>query len=263
MNELMMNSSDEIRISSLEIAEITGKRHDNILRDCRDQDLIYQQLGALRIEESYYFTSQKKKQLMYLLTKDQALDVLMRYDAVLRTRVRMRFSELERERIQQPTKIPTLEESLEMSLKLVRENKALQEQNEEQDSIIMEMAEQSSKKDEALVDMNNELSEYHHLFKGSRLLDTQAVADLLNIKGLGRNNMRAMLVKDGIFLKKATGEILPMRSQIEAGRFRMIPSNIPHLDEVVNVLKVTEKGFIFLVKHFAAKGLEKIDGSIK
>lgn len=50
MNELI-NIQNEITMTSLEIAELTGKRHDNILRDIKEQ--LGQLGGLLKFEQTY------------------------------------------------------------------------------------------------------------------------------------------------------------------------------------------------------------------
>ena len=60
MNELM---NVEIRntLTSLEVAEITGKRHDNILSDIRDEiSKLGAERGLLIFQETYYVNEQNR-----------------------------------------------------------------------------------------------------------------------------------------------------------------------------------------------------------
>ena len=57
MEKLMKNKET---MSSLQIAEVTGKRHDAILRDIRN--LLEQGVGHHNFVESSYYNSQNKMQ---------------------------------------------------------------------------------------------------------------------------------------------------------------------------------------------------------
>ncbi len=53
MTELM-RASDDVTISSREIAELTGKEHHNVLRDCCKLDVEYTKLPLPKIGQGYY-----------------------------------------------------------------------------------------------------------------------------------------------------------------------------------------------------------------
>ena len=89
---------DDIQtMSSREIAEITGKQHPHILRDCDKLNNSYAELGESKIGCSYYtIESQGNKQYKeYHLTKIQCLDLITGYDTKLRIKVNRRWEELE------------------------------------------------------------------------------------------------------------------------------------------------------------------------
>lgn len=90
MKNLSLNNTPTM--SSREIAHLTSKRHDNVIRDIK---YIEQELGQLISEESYYINSQNKKQPQYLLNKDNTLLVVSGYSIALRKSIIDRWSELE------------------------------------------------------------------------------------------------------------------------------------------------------------------------
>ena len=81
--ELLQNKGT---ITSLEIAKITGKRHDNVLADIRDEiKKLGNVKGLLIFQETYYINEQNKQSYpMYLLTSDGVLQLAARYDAIVR-----------------------------------------------------------------------------------------------------------------------------------------------------------------------------------
>ena len=84
-------------MSSLQIAEVTGKRHDAILRDIRK--LLEQGVQAHNFVESHYEqilpTGGKKQIPCYQLTKKGCLILASGYNAVLREKIIDRWEELE------------------------------------------------------------------------------------------------------------------------------------------------------------------------
>lgn len=90
----------KVAISSLEIAEITGKRHDNILRDIEVQlTEILGEKALLKFEESY-INSNNREFKCYNLSKIEALIVVSGYDAKLRASIIYRLEELEKKSTQ-------------------------------------------------------------------------------------------------------------------------------------------------------------------
>lgn len=96
MNELTAVT----QMTSLEVAEITGKRHDQILRDIRDEKekLISQGIFADHIfVEGEYIDKNNQRRPMYVLKRDGVLQLAARYDAVVRFKLI--------EKVSQPAKV--------------------------------------------------------------------------------------------------------------------------------------------------------------
>lgn len=94
-----MNVNNIVTMTTVEIAELTGKRHDNVLRDARG---IVAQVGALRSEESSatfteatYKNNQNKDLPMLVLDKHLTFTLITGYDTGLRYNVVGRWIELE------------------------------------------------------------------------------------------------------------------------------------------------------------------------
>lgn len=147
MTNLVNITNANLTMSSLEIAELTGKRHDSVLRDVRKMlnELKIQpvdlgqskfgqsDLGLHKFEESSfegtYINQQGKKQPCYNLPKEETLCLVAGYSTVLRMKIIKRWQELEK---QNAHKAPNnLKEALLLAYKQ-------QEQLEEQEKIIQE-----------------------------------------------------------------------------------------------------------------------------
>ena len=72
--ELTFIQKDQVLTTSLKVAEVFKKRHDNVIRDIRS--IIEQTEGLLKNElppmftESTYINQQNKQQPMYLMNRD-------------------------------------------------------------------------------------------------------------------------------------------------------------------------------------------------
>lgn len=85
--------SDNGKMSSLQITEITGKDHKNVMRDIRN--LLEQGVAALNFEPGTYLDANQQSRPCYNLTKKGCLILASGYDAKLRERIIDRWEELE------------------------------------------------------------------------------------------------------------------------------------------------------------------------
>lgn len=90
-------------MSSFEISELTGKRHHHILRDIRELNKAYGNLGKTKIgfsnKTKELHNGERRTYPYSNLTKMQTLDLLTGYSAELRIKVNRRWAELEEKEI--------------------------------------------------------------------------------------------------------------------------------------------------------------------
>lgn len=86
-------------MSSFEIAKLTGKRHDNVMRDIRELNKGYEKLYLPKIELKHRISDlglgRQKKNPYFELTRMQTFDLLTGYSVELRIKVNRRWEELE------------------------------------------------------------------------------------------------------------------------------------------------------------------------
>lgn len=99
----MTNLSTITKMTSMQIAEVTGKQHQHIMRDIRDE---IEKLeaggidGASKFGLSSYTTEQNKEMPCFILTKEGVLQLAARYDAVVRAKlIKMVLNKLPHEQI--------------------------------------------------------------------------------------------------------------------------------------------------------------------
>src|SRR5699024_5797541 len=124
MNELMTN---DVEMTSLDIAEVTKKKHKHILADIRKEIEDLGELGQPIFRPSSYLNKQNKKQPCYIFGKEGAMQLALKYDAKTRYRVIKRIEELEQQ--SQKTLPGTYKEALLQLVEQVEENEKIQTTN--------------------------------------------------------------------------------------------------------------------------------------
>lgn len=94
MTELI-NVKNETKMSSREIAELTGKQHKNVLADCDKLNENYAHMRLAKISADVYKDAYGREQKCYSLTRMQTFDLMTGYNIELRIKVNRRWEELE------------------------------------------------------------------------------------------------------------------------------------------------------------------------
>ena len=122
MTELIqIGKYQPLLMSSREVAELCGKRHDHVLRDIDNLNATYAEMGLPKIGESKYISELNGVEYREcLLTHEQCIDLITGYRADVRIRINRRWLELEQ--AAQP-KIPqTLPDALRLAADLAERN---------------------------------------------------------------------------------------------------------------------------------------------
>lgn len=229
MTELV--TKNEI-MTSLQIAEITGKEHRNITRDI--DALIEQGLDVLNFEQTYYFDKSNRRQRMYQLTKKGCLILASGYDALLREKIIDRWEQLEIEKKSQFQIPQTLSQAL-----LLASQQA--EQIEHQQRLI------EAQKPKA--------DFYDTVMDSKSTIDMNDVAKTLNM-GIGRNNLFEFLRENEILMPNNR----PYQKYVDRGWFRTLESTYqkPNGDTCIYIKTVVfQKGLDGIRKALENKGYGK------
>lgn len=101
----LKEKTGELRMSSREIAQLTGKQHKNILRDIRNMEPAWEKVNGLKFELSEYIDSTGRKLPEYQLDKDETLYVATKYNDETRAKLIMRWKQLEVENMELKSKL--------------------------------------------------------------------------------------------------------------------------------------------------------------
>lgn len=198
------NNSTSLKMTSREIAEITGKQHGHVLRDCDKLNENYEKLQLSKIGETFSIrqlpNGGQTKDKFYELTKLQTMDLMTGYNIELRIKVIRRWEELENSLNgnQNVISLPqNYEEALEHLLIQVRENKKLIAENKE---------------------MQPKADFYDAVVQSEDTIDVGQVAKVLAIKGYGRNNLFKLLREQKVLMHNNQ----PYQKYIDCGYFKQI-----------------------------------------
>ena len=112
MNDLILTQNQTLTMSSREIAEFTGKRHDHVMRDIKKMLLDLYPAGAPNFGGTY-FSEQGKELPLFNLDRKHTDCLLTGYSAAARMKVIERWHELESN---QQQKLPqTFAEALQLA----------------------------------------------------------------------------------------------------------------------------------------------------
>ena len=100
--------NDQPHMTSLEVAEFTGKRHKHVMEAIRNMEPSWAKLTGTNFRLSKYRDSTGRMLPCYSLTKDETLYISAKFKDEIRARLVLRWEQLEMERLaNQPMKLLT------------------------------------------------------------------------------------------------------------------------------------------------------------
>jgi phage regulator Rha-like protein len=116
------------RMTSLEIAQVTGKMHKDVMRAIRNMEPAWEKVNGRIFALVAYTDSKGEQRPCYSLSKTECLYIATKFNDVARARLVLRWEELERERIENPdTPGSRITNSAEPQRLLVTEREILQQ----------------------------------------------------------------------------------------------------------------------------------------
>ncbi len=186
MNPIQLQN--QLTMSSREIAELTGKRHADVMRDIRNMTEELQSANLRFVcNSTSYIAENGQHYPMYELDRDTTDTLLTGYSAVARMKVIKRWRELEN---QQP-KLPNAKELALMVIQAEEEKERLAQENQKQAEIIEAQAPKV-----AFVDK---------FVDGSKLYSITEASKILNFK---RKDFIECLTRDK-YLYRTGGVLVP------------------------------------------------------
>lgn len=236
-------------MSSLQIAELTGKRHDAILRDIRN--LLEQGVNAHNFVEVEYTDKKGESRPCFQLTKTGCLILASGYNAVLREKIINRWIELE---MANTPKLPqTFAEALRLAAEQAEENERLMIENGE-------LRKDNTAKDATIVEQDRTISlmkpkaaYYDAILNNPHTLNTTSIA---SDYGMTPQKFNKLLHSLGI-QKKVGGVWIPFAKYISQGYTKISTDPNPNSKHggTYTYSKWTQKGRLFLYETLKKKGV--------
>lgn len=107
-NERLAPSQKEQRITSLEIAELTGKGHRDLLRSIRNQEIAWEKINERKFTLVEYRDKKGESRPMYELTKMESLYIISKYNDETRAKLVKRWFDLEMSKVEATAPLLTL-----------------------------------------------------------------------------------------------------------------------------------------------------------
>lgn len=247
MKELI--GSIEQTMSSREIAELTGKEHKNVLRDCENLNANYEKLSLLKIEPCDYKAENGQTYREFRLTKMQTFDLLTGYRVDLRIKVNRRWAELETQALK-PALPTSYKEALLELVKKEEEKEALLLENQAQQEIIKAQAPKVLFADAVSTS------------KTTILVGEMAKILKQNGVNIGQNRLFEWLRKKSYLISRKGGDFnMPTQKAMDLGLFEIKETSITHSDGHISITKtpkITGKGQSYFINKFLKKELQAL-----
>lgn len=239
MNELIPNQKG---MTSLEIAEVTGKQHAHVMRDIRN--LLSQGVAESNFGLGSYTDANGQERPLFNLTPKGCLILASGYDAVLREKIidRLEYLENEKKAIRTPQ---TYLEALEALVASEKEKEQLRIESEQQKK-------QIEQKDAKIAKIQPKADFADKAFAMEGKCDIGQAAKILGLP-FGRNTLFKKLRELGVFFANRNE---PKQKYIDAGYFEMKEKPVPrenHPGFIVMVVLCTQKGLAYINHLFGGK----------
>lgn len=248
MEKRLLGEPEIQLISSIQVAELTGKQHSHIMRDIRN--LLEQGVSESNFGLSTYQQKQPKggfKEVpFYQLTKKGSLILASGYNAVLREKIINRWEELELEKRKKFQVPQTFAEALMLAAKQ-------QEQIEEQNQLLLAQGNQITEMQDAITEMLPKVSYCDKILQSkSTVCITQIAQDY------GYSAKKFNILLRNFKLQRKVGNQWVLYSPYNTKGYVQSESFIPENStsgKVVMTSKWTQRGRLFLYEFLKERGV--------
>lgn len=238
------NGDAHMKMTSLQIAEVTGMRHADVMRAIRNMEPAWQKVSQRNFALSSY-----KQQLpnggekdvpCYLLDKTECLYIATKFNDEARARLVLRWEELEMESRKNGMTIPNFANPAEAA-------RAWAEQYEKALALKAKVEEDAPK-----------VEFFDAVAESKTALEMKAVANVLHFKGVGRNKLFDILRTEKVLM----GNNMPYQRYVDGGMFRTVEQKYTTPDGEVRIsikTLVYQKGVDFIRKMLTGRGYREAE----
>lgn len=256
MNEISTIVDGE-RMTSLQIAEITGKPHNDVMKAIRKMEPAWQKVQggnfSLMQEEVETNNGGHKMRPYYSLNKEECLYIATKFNDEARAKLIKRWKELE-EQHQKPSVPQNYLEALKSLVKSEEEKQQLALQNKRQQATILTISKENTELGNKIIEMLPKVSYYEQILQSNSTMTITQIAQDYGMSAIKLN----LLLSDMRIQHKVRGQWILYGQFLHGGYVHSRAIDIIRSDGRHDVKYNTEwttKGRIFLYEALKAKGI--------
>lgn len=254
MNELQTIADGNERMTSLQIAEVTGKPHNDVMKAIRKMEPAWQKINEGNFSLVNYQDKKGEIRPCYSLTKEECLYIATKFNDEARAKLIKRWKELEEAR--QKASVPTTYlQALKSLVKSEEQRQQLALENRKQQQEIITISKENAELGNKITEMLPKVSYYDQILQSNA---TMTVTQIAQDYGLSAQAMNKLLAELKIQYKSSRGQWI-LYGELKAGGYvHSRPVDITKSDGTHDVKYNTEwttKGRIFLYEALKKKGI--------
>lgn len=247
MNELTNIADNDERMTSLQIAEVTGKAHKNVMQAIRKMETAWVKVQGLKFQllqkEVEVNNGGHKMQPYYSLTKEECLYIATKFNDEARAKLVRRWKELEEAR--RPAVPQNYLEALKAMVRIEEQKQQLAIENQKQQEQIVDISRENVELGNKITEMLPKVSYYDKILESKSTMTVTQIAQDYGMSAVKMNRILAELK----IQRKVQGQWILYNNYVPCGYVHSKAVDIVRADGRRDVKYNTEwtvKGRIFL-----------------
>lgn len=257
MNELSTMIVDDERMTSLQITEITGKPHNDVMKAIRKMEPAWERVQegkfSLMQEEVETNNGGHKMRPYYSLNKEECLYIATKFNDEARAKLIKRWKELE-EQHQKPSVPQNYLEALKSLVKAEEEKQQLALENKQKDETIITISKANVELGNKITEMLPKVSYYDRILQSTATMTITQIAQDYGMSAIAMNKeLESMRIQH-----KERGQWILYAQFLKGGYVHSRAVDIIRKDGRHDVKYNTEwttKGRLFLYEALKGKGI--------
>lgn len=256
MNELTTIVDNDERMTSLQIAEVTGKPHNDVMKAIRKMEVAWQKVCG----GNFSLTSQlvdmpnggKRKEPYYSLTKEECLYIATKFNDEARAKLVRRWKELEE--AHRPAVPQNYLEALKAMVKIEEQKQQLALENHKQQEQIAGISRENVELGNKITEMLPKVSYYDRILESKSTMTVTQIAQDYGMSAVKMNRILSQLK----IQRKVQGQWILYNNYVPCGYVHSKAVDIVRADGRRDVKYNTEwtvKGRIFLYNKLKESGI--------
>lgn len=251
MNEIS-TFVDGDRMTSLQIAEITGRRHTDVMRAIRNMEPAWEKVSERKFALAEYQDEQGKPRPCFSLNKEECLYIATKFNDEARAKLIKRWKKLEEQ--SKPSVPQNYLEALKSLVKSEEEKQQLALENRKQQQEILTISKENMELGNKITEMLPKVSYYDQIQQSNATMTVTQIAQDYGMSAIKLN----LLLSDMKIQHKMRGQWILYGQFLTGGYVHSRAVDIIRSDGRHDVKYNTEwttKGRIFLYEALKAKGI--------